>query len=1146
VLRTSGRAANAALIKKGFTVYSDGRVGAMVELVDPPAVEVYLRSPGVSAMAVGTKASSLVAAQAAAAARAHIAHLDQVQKDMVDVLTGPGIAADLIYRVQRVYNGIAVQVDGAALNQIRALPGVKAVHPLVPKHLDNFTSVPFIGAPQVWGGVGGGATGAGVKVGVIDTGIDYIHFDFGGSGTYRSGGKYVSASWPKTAKVVGGYDFAGDNYDATAASGSTTPSPDPDPMDCNGHGSHVAGTLAGYGENADGSTFKGPWNASTPISTFMIGPGVAPGAELYALKIFGCSGQTNLVTQAIDWAIDPNGDGNFADHLDIISMSLGSEYGVPDDPDAQASDRAAQLGVIVVTAAGNSGDAYFVINTPGDAGRAIAVAATGDPGVFYATLRVNTPAAIAGDYPGQPGLFGPDLPTTPITGNLVLATPNDGCSSLSNQSAVSGNIALMFRNYGTSNACNFTVKVKNAQNAGAVAAIVADNLAESFLVTMAGSDPTITIPSFFISLADGLMLQGQLPSPGINATLIRVDMTDTMAYFSARGPRSGDAVLKPDIAAPGLEIFSVATGTVSGGVSLEGTSMATPHVSGVMALLRQLHPAWTVEELKALVMNTAVHDVTVNANAVPPYVGTGRSGAGRVDAAAAATTQAVAFDADDAGLVSVSFGAVEVSGTTNVTKNITVANKSGVAQTYTLGFTPVATVPGVSFSFPNGTSLTVPPNGALTFPVQLNANGAALRHTMDPSISTTSETYPRFWLSEEDGYVTLTPPSGSPLQVPIYAAVRPTSAMAALQSTVGLSGSSGLATVDLAGQGISTGTAYPTDILSLVSAFELLEDNPDRATSDARYLGAASDYQFQVQNGKALADSTIYFGIAFHQGWSSPVPVVADIYIDVNGDGKPDFDLFVTDYSYFSGNPVYDDVYIASLCKTATSVCSLKPLNGITPNVLDTVPMGTNVIVLPVAASDLGLADGKSRFSFYFGRTTGTQVVHSFDPAHPGLFFGGPFAVAGSGQPIFPDLTSQFIQVGYSQSDYTTDNAEGILLLHHHNGAGSHAESIAAAFGSCSVSATATAPVAAAPGEPISFEASASATSCTGDASYLWDFGDGSADSSLQNPSHVYTKAGTYAWRLVVAYGSFSVTKTGSITVARPASVPRRHLSRAT
>ncbi len=1140
----ASRPAAAALVRRGFTVDALGRVGAMVELADPPAVEVFMRSLGVSALSVGARPAPEAAAAAASAARAHVAFLDKAQRDLLGVLTGPAVGADTVYRVQRVYNGIAVRVDPAALDVIRALPGVKAVHPLVPKRLENFTSVPFIGAPQVWAGAGGGATGAGVKVGLVDTGIDYLHADLGGSQNYRSDGTYVAADWPKTAKVVGGYDFAGDGYDASGASGSTKPTPDPDPMDCNGHGTHVAGTLAGYGENADGSTFTGPWNAATPIATLGIGPGVAPGAQLYALKIFGCSGSTDLVTQAIDWAVDPNNDGNFADHLDVISMSLGSEYGVPDDPDAQAADRAAALGVIVVTAAGNSGDAYYVMNTPGIAGRGIAVAATGDPGVTYVDLRVNTPAAVAGDYDGQPALFGPALPATPISGTVVYANPNTGCSAFSNASAVKGNIAIVDRNHLDANPCNFTVKVKNAQNAGAVAVIVADDVAESFLVSMAGNDATITIPSFFISLADGVTLEAQLPTPGVNATLIKLDTADTVAYFSSRGPRSGDAILKPDIAAPGLSIFSAYAGTGNAGQFMSGTSMATPHVSGVMALLKQLHPTWTVEELKALAMNTAADDVTVYANAVPPYVGTGRSGAGRVDAAAAAVAPAVAFNADDPGLVSVSFGALEVAGTLTATKNIRVENMSGATQGYTIGFAPFASVPGVAFSFPDGTALTVPAGGSATFPVRLTATASALRHTMDPSISTTSEGYPRAWLSEQDGYVSLTPASGPALRVPIYAAARPVSTMAALQPTLGLSGASGTATLDLTGQGISTGTAYPNDILSLVSAFELVEDNPSPATSDARYLGVASDYQFQLHNGKTLADSTIYFGLALQQGWSSPVPVVADIYIDVNGDGKPDFDLTVTDFSVFSGNPVYDDVYIASLCKLSASTCSLTPLNGVTPDALDTVPMNTNVLVLPIPASDLGLTSASSRFTFYFNRATGPQVTHTFDPVHPGLAFGGAFAVAGSGQPIFPDLPAGAIQVAYTQSDYTTDAASGILLLHHHNAAGNHAEAVATEYGACAVSATTSVAASAAVGGAVTFQATPAAASCTGVASYLWDFGDGTPTSTLPSPTHVYAQGGTYTWRLVVSYGSFSTTVTGTITVERPASVVRRHLAR--
>jgi subtilisin family serine protease len=1132
--------ARAALLQRGFTVNNDGRVGAMVELAEPSAVEVFLAARKASVAASSTADATAAAARATALGRAQMTHLEQVQRDMVAELTSPSIGADVIYRVQRVYNGIAVEMDPAKLDDVRALPGVKAVHPLVPKTPVNSTSVPFIGAPQVWDLAGGTITGAGVKVGVIDTGIDYLHADFGGSGNYRSDGKYVDPNWPKTAKVVGGYDFAGDDYDASGVYGSTTPTPDPDPMDCWGsdaygnqivsHGTHVAGTLAGYGENADGSTFTGPWDGSTPISTLGIGPGVAPGAQLYALRVFGCEGSTSLVTAAIDWAVDPNNDGDFSDHLDVISMSLGSSYGTADDPDAAAADRAASLGVIVVAAAGNNYDGYFITSTPGSAGRAISVAACGDPGAVYADLEVNTPEAIAGPYAAQPAQFGPALSSTPITAALVRTSPSNACSSLSNKSAVSGNVA--FINRGT---CNFTVKVKNAQLAGAVAAVIADNVNEPFLITMIGDDSTITIPSVSVLFGDGVTFASKLPSPGINVTLTGLVTADTVASFSSRGPRTGDAALKPDVAAPGLKIFSADGGTANAGFFLSGTSMATPHVAGVMALLRQLHPTWSVEELKALAMNTG-HDVTLYANATPPVVGPNRVGGGRVDAAAAAAAPAVAFNADDPGLVSVSFGALEVADTTTLTKHVTVENKSGASLTYAVAFSPIATVPGVAITFPQGSSVTVPAGGVATVDVQLTAEAAEMRHTMDPSVSTTSDTYPRFWQSEEDGYVTLTPDSGQTLRVPIYAALRPISTMTTVQSAMGLTGTQGTATLDLTGEGLNTGSAYPTDILSLVSAFELVEDNPDPATSDARYLGVTSDYPTQVASGKTLADSTIYFGIAMQDDWSNPVPVVYDIFIDSNGDGTDDYDLFITDYD------TGDDVYVASVCPISGSTCSLTFANGVEPDVLDTAPLNSNVVVLPVAASDLGLKSGSSRFKFYFNRN-GTQVHHSFDPAQPGLSFGGDFAVAGSGQPIFPDLPGEQIQVSYDQTSYSTDGASGILLLHHHNGAGNRAEVLPVEFGSCSVSADPVAPSTVTLGSGASFQANATATSCSGAATYDWDFGDGSAHSSDADATHQYAQAGSFTWRLLVSYGSFSVTKTGTITVTPRFARVRHHLS---
>src|SRR5436305_2765405 len=142
-------------------------------------------------------------------------------------------------------------------------------------------------------------------------------------------------------------DFAGDAYDPSAGfpgdsdqnRADSFPQPDANPLDCNGHGTHVAGTAAGLGVTTGGATYAGSYTDSssdvpTFESQFSVGPGVAPSATLYALKIFGC-GETgtssDLITQALDWAAAPDGDPNH--HLDVVNVSLGSDFSPPDDPD---------------------------------------------------------------------------------------------------------------------------------------------------------------------------------------------------------------------------------------------------------------------------------------------------------------------------------------------------------------------------------------------------------------------------------------------------------------------------------------------------------------------------------------------------------------------------------------------------------------------------------------------------------------------------------------------------------------------------------------------------------------------------------------------------------------------------------------------
>jgi minor extracellular serine protease Vpr len=149
-------------------------------------------------------------------------------------------------QLQTAYNGMRVRIAGNKADSLATLPGVTGVHAITPKSLGNTVSIPFLGVPQVWQDTG--YTGKGVKVAIIDTGIDYTHADFGGPGTTAAFEKAAAASaspadpalfGPAAPRVKGGYDFVGDAYDAGAEAGSpaTIPHPDPNPLDCNGHGS---------------------------------------------------------------------------------------------------------------------------------------------------------------------------------------------------------------------------------------------------------------------------------------------------------------------------------------------------------------------------------------------------------------------------------------------------------------------------------------------------------------------------------------------------------------------------------------------------------------------------------------------------------------------------------------------------------------------------------------------------------------------------------------------------------------------------------------------------------------------------------------------------------------------------------------------
>ncbi len=1071
-----------------------GNIQVLIELNEPPATRVFA-----SVMAASKLPPAEARRAASAAAKTQIATNQQRQQVLAATLRGPRFRAREVYRVQKAFNGISVFLNPAQIPEVRSLPGVKAVHIVVPEYPSTSTSIPFVGAPQLWGntlGLPAGADGTGIRIGIIDSGIDYQHPDFGGTGAladYQANNRTVApdAFFP-TAKVVGGKDFCGDAY-----TGSNAPVPDNDPMDCLGHGTHVAGIAAGVGVNSDGTPYTGPYGPGTPFGSMRIGPGAAPKATLYALRVFGCGGSTGLTVAAIDWSMDPNGDADMSDHLDVINMSLGSSFGSPTNTSAVASDNAALIGVLVVASAGNAGDTYFVHGAPASSARTLSVAASVDSGINISFLQVNSPVAIAGGYAAQPAAFTP-APPAPAnqTADVVVAldpadgagpTTTDGCSAFTNAAAIAGKIALIDR--GT---CGFQVKVANAQAAGAIGVIVANNVAnDPTLINMGNTagQPNITIPSVFVTKATGDAIKAQLALGTVNATLASSPGGDTLASFSSRGPRIGSPfALKPDIAAPGLSITSAQTGVtctgsgagntgcivangsgfISGGqtLTISGTSMAAPHMAGVMALLRQLHPTWTVEELKALAMNGATHDLTTFPSGIGLRFGPSRIGAGRVDVPNSATLQVVAFNAEDEGLVSLTFD-TEVVGSASVTKKLKLINQGGTTATYDLAIDTVVDAPGVAFSLPGGSSVTLGPGQATEIAVQLDATASLMDHTRDATVNafqTATGTLAalgalnRQWLTEEGAYVTFKVSGQTKLRVPIYTALRPTSNMSAPATIVTGGAGSGSTTIALSGTDVCTGTlgagptctgTFPTNDQSVVSPFELQVVSPRNTSipdfADIQYAGVAYD----------TTNNLLLFGVSTWGDWATPTDMAVNVYVDIDNNGTFDRILFNSNVGsmnsgVFGSAADPQDTFITAVFNIGTNGVSV-PSGASTryvnrnPGLIDSALFRNNVMVLSISPTTLGLPTATSPFKYKVLTTVGFSPLSNFS----GFFdaANGPFTWSGAAQGLnfggsilLPDLNGATIPVTWNTANMTANGSLGALLLHHFNGRGNRAE----------------------------------------------------------------------------------------------------------
>ncbi len=1011
-----------------------------VMLAGPPAAEVFLRA----------KAGGDPAAVAKGQARAR--EIRAEQDALVDAITATG--ARVVYRFARLTNGVQVEVPASQVERLERLPGVVRVDTVVVHERRLKSAVPFIGGYKAWSALGATLNGEGVRIGIIDTGIDYVHADFGGPGTpaaYKGNDPTTiePGSFP-TAKVVGGTDFVGDSYDASASGG--TIAPDDDPLDClglqgmdiaGGHGTHVAGIAAGMGVLSTGAPFAGPYNQSVNPAQFRVGPGVAPGASLYALKIFGCSGSTSFTDAALEWAADPNADDDFTDRLDVLNLSLGGSYGLASSGEAEVITNLTSLGSLLVIAAGNDGNTFYVTGWPATATEALSVAATTDT-VSLQGLTVKSPASVAGDVACLEGAFTKPLATTgPIEGQLVATSPSNACSSLTNAADLAGKIALLDRGN-----CPFVAKLQNVQAAGAIAAVVIDSADSDVPFSMGGDGTEVDIPGVMIRKVDGDAIRQAL-GQGVTVRLdpdkefVSMIGADQVASFSSRGPRARDNALKPDIGAPGVAIDSAGVGTGTGPRQLQGTSMACPMVAGAAALVRQAQPDFSPAQVKALLMNTASAAKGPDGEAVPVSL----VGAGRVQVDQAIASRVSAAAVDSPGAVGVSFGALIASAPVSESRDIAVRNDSDAP--VTLGASAVLSypTPGVSVTV-SQPSLTIAAHASATVSVTLALDPAKLPSDLRDPLTPAQAPYikqARHYLSEAGGHVVFTG-APAPLAVPFHAVVRPASETHVVLDPTSCQpvAPGGALTLSLADS-----SAYPGPITSV---FELGLTSPAKGAAgspgkmaDVLAVGVSNNLPTLLATDPPtpFAEGSVYFGVVVDGQWTTPAfgqQSLITVIIDTNNDKKADFSADIAPLS--KDGPYLDVLAVTTYnAKTGQPTKSRRFANLFPRDQLAAPIFNNSVVVLPITIGDLGLKQGSASFNYQVYASAPSPI--SFTDRTEWATYNLDKAVLDTssngkeGRPFYENPSSIPIKLG---AGATAGQLPQALLLHHTNVAGKRHE----------------------------------------------------------------------------------------------------------
>jgi subtilisin family serine protease len=823
---------------------------------DPDKVIIRLVSPSVAEQ----KARGRSAQQAKKA-------LEEEQADLLSELMALDPGARVLGQTQLVLNAVFVEASESALAVVAGNPLVKRIAPVANYELDLSETVPYIGASAVHDM---GFDGTGVRVAVLDSGVDYYHFNLGGAGNpadYAADDPTViePGTFP-TAKVIGGTDFVGGAW--TGASGSPPLAPDPDPLDDGtgaGHGTHVADIIGGAG-------------------------GVAPGVELYAVKVCSsvstsCSGVALI--QGMEFAVDPDGNGDPSDHVDVLNMSIGSPYGQPFDDDlSQAVDNATGMDVLTVASAGNSSDKPYATGTPAAANTALSVAQTNVPSAGLQFFDVDGVDYQAIFQPWSVPLT--SIITAPVQYGDGAGGNLNGCAPFP-AGSLAGLIVLVNRGD-----CNFSLKISNISQADGLAGVIGLIAPGAPFSGGDGGDRPIDIPGYMISQADANAIRAQIVAgPGIG-TLDPdniLPFVGTMVGSSSRGPQhEATTLIKPEIGAPGASVSAIASTGVGTG-PFGGTSGAAPMVSGSAALLLQAYPSRSPLEVKAALMNNGDTDIDTD-----PFTGLApitRIGGGEVRADLAVGAPAAAWE-NDGTQGALSFGFVDASkATTTLQKMVRVRNYSDADITYTIssGFRYPADQATGAVTLDAPPTVKVKAGKDATFPVKMTVHGAMLPGNYMNS-GNQGASPAGLTLNEYDGYLMLDDGS-HPIHLAWHVLPRRASNVVGRNN---LNFDGGVDLIDLTNNGV--GTAQ-NDAYSLLATSPDLPEGGPGAQSPTPDLRAVGINTFPVPAGFCSGAASFVWAFAINT-WERQqhvLPVSHQVALDTNQDGTFDYLVLNRDLS---------------------------------------------------------------------------------------------------------------------------------------------------------------------------------------------------------------------------------------------------------